>query len=588
MDQVEKSESDKAMKKLWSVRPQNPELAAGLAREFSLTLPVAQILIHRGLVESSAISLFLEPRLKSLRDPFLLAGMDTAVNRVLLALSRQEKIIVFGDYDVDGISSVALLLEILGKMGGKCGYYLPSRFTEGYGLKMESVRRCVEEGAKLIVCADCGTNSRQEISWARSQVVDFVVLDHHAPDGGTLEALATVNPKRVDSIYREELASVGIAFKLAHGLVKRCRERGAEREDPGHIDVKGILDFVALGTIADMVPLTGENRIFVKAGLGVLDRSPHPGLKILRDLACGTGTLSATDVSYRITPRLNANGRLSDAQDALALLCTDSETQAMVLAQRLEQENQRRRQIERQVTEEAVAMVRQHSEYLKDPILVLFQPQWHFGVVGIVASRLVREFGKPSVVIGVQDGVGKGSARSIDGFHITEALAQVKSELIASGGHANAAGCTIDLNRIKTFRSSLNEYAKQILGDRTLDCALQLDMELAKDELCSEFIEQLGCLEPFGMGNPRPLFSTSRISIEGYPRIVGGSHLKFQTRVRETTFDVMGFQMVSSADHEQVASLAGRKIDIAYHPGINVFQGQRRLQLNLEDYRLSK
>lgn len=580
------------MKKLWNIRPATPELASSLAKEFSVSLPIAQLLAHRGITESKAVSAFLSPRLQALADPFLLPDMDKAVDRLLAAIRAKEKIIVFGDYDVDGMTSIALILEILGRLGGVCGFFLPSRFADGYGLKKESVDRCIQDGARLIVSVDCGTNSTEEILYAKSKGVEFIVLDHHEHTGAAFEAVAVVNPKRKDSRYKEELASAGISFKLAHALIKRCRENsqkeGGEAIPWQAVELKDLLDFAAVGTVADMVPLVGENRILVRAGIERLGRSIHPGLRILRDLASSGGVLTATDIAFRIAPRLNANGRLSDAQDSLALLRTFSETEAMALAQKLQQENQRRQAIEKQTTEEAIALVRSRREFQNDKILVLYQPQWHIGVVGIVAAKIVKEFGKPAVVIGLEAGVGKGSARSVEGFNIAEALAAAKADLVACGGHAQAAGLTIEPVRVEAFRKGINDYARKAMIGVEGVKALLLDLDLPKEQLDGQLIEQLDALEPFGMGNPRPVFATHRIGVAGKPFIVGKNHLKFQTKIKDTMFDVMGFRMGLQEGADVPASITGRKLDIAYHPCVNVFNGQRRFQLNLEDFRISE
>ncbi len=588
------------MNRLWKIRPTTPEIATSLAREFSLLPPIAQLLAHRGICDSRAVHSFLKPSLSTLSDPFLLPDMAKAVDRVNKAIATQEKVIIFGDYDVDGMTSIALLLEIFGKMGAQCGFFLPSRFTDGYGFKMESLQRCIQDGAKLIVCVDCGTNSTEEIRYARTQGVDVIVLDHHEHNGVAFEAVAVVNHKRKDSVYKEELCSVGIAVKLAHALIKRAKlgvgqippickgEKGGVEAAVASIDLKDVLDFVAIGTIADMVPLRGENRILVKAGLERLRETSHPGLKILRDLAGVKDAISATDVAFRIAPRLNANGRLSDAQDSLALLRTRSETEAMLLAQKLHQENQRRQQIERQASEEAIAMVHARRAYKDDPILVLYHPRWHVGVVGIVAAKITKEFGKPAVVIGLDGVLGKGSARSIEGFNIAEALDSAREHLLSGGGHAGAAGLTIEPDKIEPFRHAINEVAKRILSADAHVGALELDMDVPRDQLVSDLIEQLQSLEPFGIGNPRPMFATHAVHVDGLPIIVGGNHLKFQTRGKDTVFDVMGFRMgEKSGGHAGAAAMAGRRLDIAYQPCINIFNGQRRFQLNLEDFRFS-
>ncbi len=569
------------MQRLWNIKPPTPELTESICRQFGLESPIAQLLAHRGLKENGPVASFLDPKLRDLKDPFLLPDMGKAVDRILAAVERREKIVVFGDYDVDGMTSIALMLEVLGSLGAECGYFLPSRFTDGYGLKIESLRRCIDDGARLIVTVDCGTNSTEEICFAKSQGVDVIVLDHHEHNGVPFEAVAVVNPKRPESLYKEELSSVGIAFKVAHALFKQLQDKRPM------LDLKDILDYVAIGTVADMVPLLGENRILVRAGLERLAVTKRPGLHILKDLASVRETISATDIAFRIAPRLNANGRLSDAQDALSLLRTKSETEAMVLAQKLHQENKRRQSIEKQATQEAIAMVAAKRDFQKDRVLVLFHPEWHIGVVGIVAAKLVKEFGKPAVVIGLESGLGKGSARTRDGFPIAEALAAAGSELIAHGGHAGAAGLTIDPARVYAFRQAINQYADKVLAGREFPSTLALDMELSKEQLRPELVEQLERLEPFGVGNPRPVFATHKVAIDSKPFLVGGAHLKFQTRIQETTFDVMGFRMAQHASAEAVMSLAWRKLDIAYNPCVNTFGGQRRYQLNLEDFRSS-
>jgi single-stranded-DNA-specific exonuclease len=456
----------------WVIAEPEPALTETLARELQLALPLAQVLINRGYRDAGAASRFLNPQLRQLGDPFELPDMAAAVDRLLGAIEKGERIVIYGDYDVDGVTSSALLQRVLQAAGATVANFLPHRMDEGYGLSQDGLARCLKEHKpQLLVAVDCGTSSATEIADLKKHRVDTIVLDHHEPPEQLPACVALVNPKAVaanrirggEEVPRNgfaattPFASVGVSFKLAHALLK-SRQSLAER-----IDLREHLDLVAVGTVADIVPLTGENRILVKAGLERLPHTQKIGLRALMDVANVPDRVSPHHIGFRIGPRLNAAGRLSDAMAALELLLTDDAARAKQLANLLNEHNTKRQRIEEHMVEEAIAMARTHQD---DRVLVLAKEGWHVGVIGIVASRVQQEFYRPTVVIGIEKGMGKGSCRSVSGFSIVGALQRCAPLLERFGGHDMAAGLSVKAGKIDELRGALNEFAETSLGSR--------------------------------------------------------------------------------------------------------------------------
>jgi single-stranded-DNA-specific exonuclease len=569
------------MKFKWSPAPAQSALCAFLSREMDVSPLLAQCLLNRGFSEPDSIRQFLEPRLKHLADPFLLPDMERAVERLFRAREKGEGLVVFGDYDVDGVSATALLSEVLTALGWKVRHYVPRRLEEGYGLSRSGVENCLaEHPVSLLLAVDCGSTAVDSISWLGKQGVDVLVLDHHQVSDPPPPAAALVNPQRAapEAPSYRELCSVGLAFKLAHALVKRGRERGEQHACA--FDLRPYLDLVALGTIADLVPLTGENRILVSAGLGWLNRTDRPGLKALRDVAQITRPIAGYEVGFQLAPRLNAAGRLEDAQEALRLLLAPDATSAEPIARRLDAHNRERQQIERNIVSEVAGAIRARFDPLKDYVIVEGQLLWHVGVVGIVASRILHEFYRPTIILGGDAREWRGSGRSIEGFDLAAALRECGDLLLRHGGHAMAAGLSIAPDRVDAFRSRLNALARRTLKPEQLQPSLRLDAEVTAGGLTLEQVRELGRLEQTGIGNP-PVQLYTRNLTHQRPLLRMGSekqHVKMWVTDGRTA-------------HEAVWWGAGNgllpvgRFDLAFAPRMNEFNGRTAVQWAVLDWR---
>ncbi|HXI83633.1 MAG TPA: single-stranded-DNA-specific exonuclease RecJ [Verrucomicrobiae bacterium] len=556
--------------KRWVIANPEPALAETLAGQLHLALPITQVLINRGYRTAEAASSYLNPQLRQLGDPFDLPDMAAAVDRILAAITNEERIVIYGDYDVDGVTSSALLQRVVQAAGAMVANFLPQRAEEGYGLSADGIARCLKEHKpQLLIAVDCGTSSVREIADLQKQGVDTIVLDHHEPPGELPKCIALVNPKRIAGSALGVLASVGVSFKLAHALLKHDK-RLAER-----IDLRDHLDLVAVGTVADIVPLTGENRILVRAGLERLPETQKIGLRALMEIADVPDKVSPYHIGFRMGPRLNASGRLADAMAALELLLTSDAARAAELAKLLNEQNAKRQGIEAQITEEAIAMARVHSG---DRVLVLAREGWHVGVIGIVASRVMQAFHRPTVVIGIEDGMGKGSCRSVSGFSIVGALQHCAPLLEKFGGHEMAAGLSVKAGKVDELRETLNEFAGRMLKDEDLLPQVQIDAQLKLDDLDADFFEQLERLEPCGTENPTPLFAVEGVHLRGKPRIVGKNHLRFSVTDGDTTAQAIWW---GRGDFE----FPEGAFDVAFTPELNEYGGRESVQLKVRDIR---
>src|ERR1035438_1524113 len=483
------------MKLRWSLAPPQPLLAGQLAARLKIPPLLAQCLLNRGFSEPSTIENFLLPRLKNLADPFLLPNMAVAVERLLRAREQNESLIIFGDYDVDGVTSTALLVEVLRPLGWKVDFYLPNRMDEGYGLSADGVENCLKKfPVKLLLAVDCGSTAVETIGLLRSRGVEVIVLDHHQVSSPAPDAVALVNPQLAAAAQIEnrkskienfqELCSAGLAFKLAHALVKRGRETGLS--GAAEFDLRPLLDLVALGTIADLVPLTGENRILVSAGLQRLNSTQRPGLIALKQVAQCPSKLGAYEVGFQLGPRLNAAGRLETAEESLHLLLARDLAGAMPIAQSLDSRNRERQKIERGIVEEVIGVIKSKFDPQTDFVIVEGQLLWHIGVVGIVASRVLQQFYRPTIILGGEGGEWRGSGRSIAGFDLAAALRECGDLLVRHGGHAMAAGLSLQPDKVDALRQRLNELARRALKPEDLQPPLRLDAEAGLDEMTLE------------------------------------------------------------------------------------------------------
>ncbi|MEJ0090205.1 MAG: single-stranded-DNA-specific exonuclease RecJ [Limisphaerales bacterium] len=585
------------MKFRWSLAPPQPLLAEQLAAQIKISPLLAQCLLNRGHSDPAAIEQFLTPRLKNLADPFLLPNMAAAVERLLRAHAEQEPLVIFGDYDVDGVTSTALLVEVLRTLGWTVDFYLPRRMDEGYGLSRDGVENCLKKfPVKLLLAVDCGSTAVETIAWLRELGVDVLVLDHHQVSNPAPAAVALVNPQlavpeignRQSAIGNfQELCSAGLAFKLAHALVKRGREinlLGATE-----FDLKPLLDLVALGTIADLVPLVGENRILVSAGLEKLSTTGRPGLIALKEVAQCPPQLGAYEVGFQLAPRLNAAGRLETAEEALRLVLAPDLKTAMPLAQELDLRNRERQKIERSISDEAIGVVRSKFDEQNDFVIVEGQLLWHIGVVGIVASRVLSQFYRPTFIIGGEGEAWRGSGRSIMGFDLAAALRECDDLLIKHGGHAMAAGVTIHPGKVDAFRVRLNEIARRSLKPEDLQPPLRLDAEVALKEISLDTLAELDRLKPMGQGNPSVQFFTRGVT-QGRPaQRMGAEKQHVKLWVTDTPSPGSGAAS-GGVTHECVwwgagkAALPEGKFDLAFAPQVNEFNGRTTVQLKVLDW----
>ena len=573
------------MKFRWSLAPPQPLLAGQLANQLRITPLLAQCLLNRGLSEPASINGFLQPRLKQLHDPFLLPNMTAAVDRLFRAHAASETVVIFGDYDVDGVTSTALLLEVLTVLGWKTEYYLPHRMDEGYGLSQEAVDNCLRKcPSSLVLAVDCGSTSFEVIGALRARGVDVIVLDHHQVSTPPPDAVALVNP-RVDMAGPAELrqvfgdlCSVGLSFKLAHALVKRGRLTGLPAA--ADYDLRPLLDLVALGTIADIVPLTGENRILVSAGLHRLNTTSRPGLVALKKVARSGSPLGTHEVGFQLAPRLNAAGRLETAEQSLHLLRARDSVEALQLAQSLDACNRARQQIERSIAEEAVAAVRARFNPETDFVIVEGHQMWHIGVVGIVASRVLQQFYRPTIILGGDGEFWRGSGRSIAGFDLAAALRECRELLTREGGHAMAAGLSLRSTNLDLFRDRINLLAKASLKPEVLQPPLHLDAEVGLDEVTYSSVSGLDRFKPLGQGNPPVHFFSRKVTHSRPLQRLGAEkqHVKMWVTDGGTTQEALWW----GAGEE---SLPVGQFDLAFAPQINEFEGRRGVQLKVLDWK---
>ena len=497
--------------------------------------------------------------------------MDAAVTRIFSALDRHERIVLFGDYDVDGVTSLALLAETLRAYGIAPDLFLPLRMEEGYGLSRESVERCIEQfHPQLLIALDCGTSSTAEIADLGKRGVDVIVLDHHEPKSSLPECVAVVNPKVDPASPFDYLASVGIAFKLCHALLKRR---------PNAFDLKSRLDLVALGTVADLVPLRDENRTLVQRGSIEISRTSRPGLRKLIQISGVADPIASEDIAYRLGPRLNAAGRLSTAEKALRLLLTQDETEAAELAQFLDAQNRDRQEVERRICVAAEQKLAEDFNPERDAAIVLAARDWHPGVLGIVASRLARKYHRPTIVIGCDsNGAGKGSGRSIEGFNLVEALGECDEHLDKFGGHEMAAGLTIREKNIGLFGDAFRRTARSLLSDADLQPRLKLDHELLFSQLNLDFLHWHECLQPFGNGNPQPCFFARSVEPVAPPRLVNDKHLILRLRQGHYHRRAVYFDGATQP-------LPAAPWDVAFRVRADNYEGETLLGLQIEAIR---
>lgn len=545
-----------------------------LRRTLRLPEPLCRLLAVRGLGAEDDARAFLRPRLERLHDPYLLAGMDRAVERIEEAIAKGETILVHGDYDVDGIASTALYTRILRRLGAKVEPFVPHRIRDGYDLGSAGIEAAVKAAARLILTGDCGITATDAIRTAASLGIDVIVTDHHTPGPSLPPALAVINPRRSDCSYPEEnLAGAGVAFKLCQALYQG---RGLDEEELWYD-----LDLVALATIADLVPLLGENRILARYGLRVMEQSEKPGIRALIEVAGLSGPLTAGQVGHQLAPRINAVGRIDEASWGVRLLLTEDHSEAREIAEYLTEVNRERQAVDRRTLDEAFSILAADFDPDQDIGLVIAAPGWHPGVIGIVASRIVEELHRPTILISIdeENGRARGSGRSIRGFHLYDALDACSPYLERFGGHRQAAGLELERDQIEPFRVAFNERARTLLTEDDLTREVAIDLELLLHQVDRELYDYLQYFGPFGIRNPTPVFAARALQLVGRPRIVGRDHLKFIVGDGQTQLEAIAFRMA-----DRVRELEGaREVDLAFQLHENNWNGRSSLQAKVVD-----
>ena len=549
-----------------------------LSKEFGIHPIISQILVSRGILDIEAARRYLHPSLNDLHSPFLMKDMKKGVSRLLKAIHDHEEIIIYGDYDADGITSVVILYKFIKEITPHVNYYIPDRVQEGYGLKIAAIDKFKNNNVKLLITVDCGISDVEQITYAQSIGIDTIVLDHHEISGPLPPAVASINPNREDCSFPfKGLAGVGIAYNFLIALRGSLNKEGFWK-DRTHPNLKEYLDIVALGTIGDMAPLIDENRIFVKIGLELITESQRPGIKALKEVSgVDNQPIDSFKASFSLIPRINAAGRIASAMDAVKLLLSDDMAQARMLAEKLDSYNRNRQLMEKKILNEILERISRNSVIEKMNAFVFASDKWHPGVIGIVASRLVELFNRPAFVISLNNGVGKGSGRSVSDFNIYKGIQQCAPLLLSYGGHYHAAGISIKEENIDEFSGLLDKIIQHNFEFTKQSSPIIIDSECQISDISLDLIEQLDILAPFGSKNPEPLLYARNIKVSS-PIVVGNSHLKMWVNSNGTSFDSIWFNM---GKHQ--TELNDANVDIVFTPQINNWNGSPNIQLKMKD-----
>lgn len=562
--------------KQWSVKPIHKEEAESLSRQLQISPLIAQLLINRDIREVTKVEEFLFHSLKNLPNPFELKDMDKAVSRIVEAIQKKEKAVVYGDYDVDGTTATALLLRFFREIGYPIDFYIPHRLKEGYSLNEQAVRELHKKGAKVIITVDNGIMAMEEALLIKELGMDLIITDHHEVPDSLPVAHAIVNPHRKDCAYpSKEICGAGVAFNLVMALRQKLRAMNffREIEEP---NLKKYLDLVALATVADVVPLTGANRILVKYGLQQINATLWPGLRALKEVSAVKGNVTATHLGFRLGPRLNACGRLYDATMGVELLISDDDEKALEIAAKLDSANRERQDLEKQIYRQAVDLLEKDPHRSQRMGHVLYQKGWHPGVLGIVASRLAERYCRPFILLG-QDGERlKGSARSYGGLNLIDALRSCDKWLIKCGGHKAAAGLSLYLDKLEDFQQNFEREVQSKLSEEHCIPRMKIDAELNLGEIDLRLLDELKLLEPFGQGNPEPLFCLKATQSRG-GRVVGERHLKFQVEKENKRADAIAFGMAEQTE------MLKHSVDVAFICQLNEYRGLKSVVLNVRD-----
>ncbi|MBR4110077.1 MAG: single-stranded-DNA-specific exonuclease RecJ [Clostridia bacterium] len=561
------------MTKKWETYSVDSKIIEEIALKNNISLLLARILVNRGIDTDEKIKKFLYPSLDDLYDPYMLNDMEVAVKRINQAIEQKEKITIYGDYDVDGITCITILKRFLDENGIIVDYYLPNRLEEGYGLNNNALQKIKDRGTTLLITVDCGISAYDEIEFAKSLGIDVIVTDHHECPAVLPNTFAVIDPKRPDSTYPfNSLAGVGVTFKLIHAL-------SINMNLPSESYLK-YLDIVCLGTVADIVPLVDENRVIVKYGLEYIKKTKNIGLKALINIS-GYSEIDSSAISFGLAPRINACGRMGEADIAVEMLLTSDESIAMDIANKLQEKNKERQEVEKGIMADAVAKIEEAKMY-NDNAIVVGSDKWYHGVIGIVASKITELYYKPSILVCFDDEIGKGSGRSIDGFDLHEALNAASEHLQKFGGHEMAIGLSVEKNKFNDFKDCIIKYANEKITEEFLP-VIKIDAEVSTKEVSGKTIQDLRLLEPYGENNMPPIFMYKNIKVDSIRTLSNDKHLKLNVKDGNIVFDAIAFNMGDKKDSIRM----GDKVDILFHLEINKFNGRETIQLNVKDIKKS-
>ena len=561
------------MNRKWEFYNQDENLVQKIAKEHNISELLSAILVNRNITDKKDIDVFLNPTRKDFHNPYLMPDMEQAVDRILMAIDKKEKVIIYGDYDVDGITSITVIKKFLKERGLDVGYYIPNRLDEGYGLNKEAIEKIANEGYTLIITVDCGISGIEEIKYAYEKGMEVIVTDHHEPLEELPKCVAVIDCKRKDNKYPfKNLAGCGVVFKLTQAISQKL-----------NLDEKEYLkylDIVCVGTISDIVPLVDENRVIAKLGLKLVEQTRNPGLKALL-IASGYKDVNSNTVSFGIAPRINACGRMGKEEEALKLFLTENIVEAGNITDKLNKYNRERQEIEKRIFEEALSKIeKQHLD--QNNVIVVGSENWHHGVIGIVASKITELYFKPSILICFDGSEGKGSGRSIPGFDLHEALCESSEYLEKYGGHEMAVGLSLKKENFQKFADKFEEIAKKAHTEE-IESVINIDEEITLKDVNIETVESLKALEPFGEANKLPVFIYKNLKIDSIRALSEGKHLKLTLKDGNTIINGIGFNMGKYAEEFRISD----KIDVLGVLEINSFNGRDTIQINMRDIRKS-
>lgn len=565
------------MQKKWKILSADEAKINDLLQSLKIHPVLCKILVQRGIKTFDQAKDFFRPRLTDLHSPWLMKDMEKAVERIIAAINNNEKILVFGDYDVDGTTAVACMYQFLKKICSSLDFYIPHRYREGYGVSKAGIDFAKENGFTLIISLDCGIKSAELIGYAKEQGIDFIVCDHHLPDEILPPAVAILNPKQIDCHYPyKELCGCGVGFKLMSALAEKLNL-------PAEAALQ-YLDLVATAIAADIVPMTGENRVMAFHGIEKVNQNPNYGIKALAKLSGLEKELRITNLVFMIAPRVNAAGRMDDARKAVQMFVAESEEEALQYAELLHSDNTDRKEADKTITEEALDQINRNEDWKNRKSTVVFQPHWHKGVVGIVASRLIEHYYRPTIVLTQSGDYAAGSARSVPGFNLYEAIHACKEHLLGYGGHFAAAGMTLEAGQVDAFREKFEQVVSSTITPEQLIPEIVIDAEIALQDIRQPFYDIISQMEPYGPENLRPVFIAKKVIDTGWSKVVKEQHIRFSVQQHNVTVTGIGFGMAEKFHLLQQK----QPIDIVFTIDINEWNGNTSLQIKVIDFRLAE